>query len=315
MTIDRNKICTILDKICESSCNTSIEKNIGSLATEEELNVVFSFLTFWGVIKEVNNEYQICSESAKLFIKSMAEFIRKDGVLIPVWDNRSHSNDQINETNVFVSSNFLALFEHARKKVLEDEFMPIKKETNVRAAIVRRAWGKSYVLMQYSDVVGKYQLIGGIVHTGDKSNKKALLRKLNEEIPELASYIDEQSIREIYKSEREDEEVFFSRKFGVFAKYKTYIFSVPFSQVSRKTLKTISENKSNRWVSLKEIEKGKSKDGKEIFVLAPNAIDQLKQLQPSILVARYDMDILLEKTWVKVLLAVAGISGLLSFFI
>ncbi len=311
MSIDKKRVCEILDKICDNPCNVSIEKNT-SCFTTEELNIIFTFLKFFGVIREGNDGIKISSESAKLFIKSLSEFMREDGVLIPVWDNRAHANEQINDTNVFVSSNFLSLFEHARKKALETEFNPIKNETNVRGAIIRRVWGKQYFLMQYSDAVGQYQLIGGIVHSGDGSNKKALLRKLNEETPELASYVDEQNIKDVYISERVDEEVFFSRKFGVFAKYKTYIFSVPFSKMTKKILKGVLENKSNRWVSLKEIQNGKAKDGRAIFSLVPNAIDKLSQLQPGVLVSQYDIDILLEKTWVKVLLAIAGISSLVS---
>lgn len=169
--------------------------------------------------------------------------------------------------------------------------------------------------MQYSDIVGKYQLIGGIVRKGDKTKKSALIRKLSEEIPHLANCIANNKIKEEYHSERTDEEIFFSKKFGVYAQYKTYIYSVGFNNITKDIIKRVSKRPENRWVSLNEIKKGTASDGKAIFKLAPAAIDSIKELQPNIIVNQYDINTLLEKTWVKVLLAIAGLSGLVSLVI
>ena len=311
MNLDNTNICKALDIIAETALNVDVDLTRLNFLTSEEKNIIFSLLAFLGVVKQKNNSIQLSSASASLFIKSISEFIKQQSIFIPVWDNRTYSNESINRSNVFISSNFLDLFEHAREQACSDKkkFVPVKQGVNVRAAIIRHIWGKPYVLMQYSDIIKQYQLIGGMVLNDDASNKHALKRKLGEEVPELVEYIT-QNINCEFESERADEEVFFSQKYGVYARYKTLIFSVRFNNVTKDGIKAVSKNPSNKWISIKEIENGVANDGKKIFSLPSNAIDRLKHIQPTILVAQHDINILLEKTWVKVLLAITGLSGL-----
>lgn len=118
MDIARNNVCKALDIVANSPLNAPININEISFLSDPEKKIVFLFLSFYGVVKNENGYFQLSSESAQLFIKSLSEFLRKENILIPVWDNRSYSNDEINKSNVFVSSNYLALFEQQRKKIM-----------------------------------------------------------------------------------------------------------------------------------------------------------------------------------------------------
>ena len=167
--------------------------------------------------------------------------------------------------------------------------------------------------MQYDKLVGKYQLVGGRVLAGDTSREKALDRKIQEELPIIADYLSQDSLQNykcIFTSERADEEIFLSEKFGVISQYKSYIYAVNLKGISRTSLREISKNASNKWVSIKEIEREKANDGKPIFKLAPTAIAKLKELDPTIKIAQYDLDVFLELTWVKILLFIASVTGL-----
>lgn len=271
--------------------------------------MIFSFLLFYGVVEIENEQFKIVSETARLFIKSLSEFMRNGKPLIPVWDDRSRSSSTITKSNVFLSANFLSLIEDARKKV-SDNFKPIFTGDIVRAAIVRRVWGQNRYLMQYSEQVGKYQLIGGMFSKRDKSHAEAMKRKLIEEVPELADAGNELKVEEIFRSQRDDEEILFSQRRSVYARYKTYIYSLRFKEkITKVALNNVSKNKINRWVTMKEIEREKAKDGKAIFRLEPNAIVELKKLEPNTYLKKFEISALLEETWVKVVLAIATISG------
>lgn len=315
MTIDINRVCEALDSISNNQVDTfvdidSINSAIG--LSDEEKNVIFSFLLFCGVVEITNGQFKLVSVTAQLFIKSLSEYMKMGKPLIPVWNDREHTTGTITASNVFLSSNFLGLIENARKNASGSltSFKPVFTGTTVRAVIVRRVWGRNRYLMQYSDRVGKYQLIGGISLSSDKNLVEAMRRKLIEEVPELVEDGSELRIDEAFRSQREDEEIFFSKRYNVYARYKTYIYSLRFkNRITRDALNNVSRNRMNRWVTIKEIERKKSKDGKEIFPLVPSAVAKLKDLEPNIRVKRFEVGILLEETWVKVILAFATISG------
>lgn len=176
---------------------------------------------------------------------------------------------------------------------------------------MRRVWGRKRYLMQYSERVGKYQLIGGMFLDSDRNYKCAVVRKLREEVPEFADIGGEPEIYEIFQSQREDEEIFFSNRNHVYARYKTFVYFLRFKErISKKALKDNMYHKENRWVTMKEIERGKAKDGKVIFPLEPNAIAELKKLEPNIHVMNHEIGYLLEETWVKIVMAIATLGGI-----
>lgn len=310
MTIDRTRICEALDRISDNQVDTlvSIDSIIGF--SDEEKNMIFNFLLFYGVVEIEDEQFKLVSNSAKLFIKSLSKYMRTGKPLIPVWNDREHTNGTITASNVFLSSNFLRLIEDARKNASESNFEPVFTGTTVRAAIVRRVWGRNRYLMQYSERVGKYQLIGGIALKSDKSHTEAIKRKLVEEVPELVEDGSKLGIDEVFRSQRADEEIFFSKRNNVYARYKTYIYSLRFkNKITRDAMNNTSRNNMNRWVTIKEIDRHKAKDGKEIFPLVPGIVAQLKDLEPNIRVKSFEVGILLEETWVKVILAFATVSG------
>lgn len=318
MTVDRDRVWKALNAIADDLPDTFNDMNSVTGVSDDEKNVIFSFLSFYGVVEIENGQFKIVSDTARLFIKSIAEYMRIGKKLIPVWNDREHSSGLINASNVFLSSNFLRLTEDARKKACDNsnEFNPIFKGTTVRVVIVRRVWWHNRYLMQYSERVGKYQLIGGILLHGDKNHETALRRKLTEEVPELVEAGREPKLNEIFCSQREDEEIFFSKRHNVYARYKTFIYSLTFMEkISRTVLNNISKNKANRWVTIKEIEREKAKDGKEIFHLVPTAIAELKKLEPNIRVKKYELSVLLEETWVRVIVCLCGVTGVTALSI
>lgn len=311
MASTNSKLCSALDEIAKIKPEEKASLASISSVSDDEKGILLNMLSFFGVVSVEDDEFEICSESAKLFIQSFCAFLRQGGKLFHTGANSSIS-DKLNEANMFALSNFLAAMERRRQKVCSnsDDFCPIISEALVRAVIVRQIWWKKYYLMQYSDKVGAYQLIGGIC-PADSDEKGSMISKIKDEIPEIFDFIDTDSLKEIFVSMRTDEEVFFSRRFGVFARYKTRIFSVPARiDISKDTLKELNDCKKNRWVSLKEIEKGMAYDGKKIFTLAPNIIAEIKKLDANVLVKKYDINTLLEKPLLKLLLAISGLAGL-----
>lgn len=313
MNIDREKVCSALNKISEVQLNIYTSTNILPNMSEEEKNIIFIFLMFYGVVEVKESEFKVKSNAARLFIKSLSEYIRVEKPLVSVWTDRRHAKT-INPDTVFLSSNFLWVFEKARKEACKDQgnFKPVFDGKTVRAAIVRRSWWRKLYLMQYSEPVGKYQLVGGVKDENDITYDKALLRKMGEEIPELQG--NEEILDHIFTSKREDEEIFLSDKLNVFVRYETRIYEVRYrKKITREALKALSKNRNNRWVTIKEIERKKAKDGKLIFDPSPTAIEKLKGLEPSINVKSFEigdlLNMFLESTWMKVVLALITISG------
>lgn len=313
MSVNKDKICKILDAIASCQVDLSIDISSIQAGNADERNIVLGFLMFYGVIQIDGDQFKLASNSAKLFIKSISEYMRLKKPLVTVWNDREHVSSEINGSNVFLSSNFLKLIETSRKNAVEppEVFKPIFEGATVRAAIVRKVWGHKRYLMQYSERVGKYQLIGGMFLNSDQNHKSAMIRKLKEETPGLIEASGTPELSEIFQSQREDEEIFFSNRNHVYARYKTYIYSLRFKEpLTKKTLKDIAQYANNRWVTMKEIDRGRAKDGREIFPLEPNAIAGLKKLEPNIRVKSHDIGLLLEETWVKVVMAIATLSGI-----
>lgn len=315
MTVEKNKVCSVLKAIAEQKCDESIkfEKITISGISDDIKETVFIILSFYGAVKLETDSFRIVSESARLFIKSYAEYLTLNQPLYQNWSQNCDIIHEVTEENYFDSSKFLHLFERRRKKDCGElaRFNPVFKGTNVRAIIVRNVWGRKRYLMQYSNAVGKYQLIGGMLDQ-NKTEQETLKDKLKAETPELFGTLNDKdySLREEYRSLRPDEEVIYSRKLNVYALYKTVMYSVSFHQsISKDTLKNLAKNKDNRWVTIKEIENDKARDGKDIFPLEAIAIKTLKEKDPVINAWHYEIGKLIDETWFRWVLAIIAITG------
>ena len=316
MNSETEKTCAALDELATKKTGVAYSITTLHCLTKEQKSVFFSFLQFFGVIKidPEKNTFTIPAESALLFTKSVSAFLKQGNPLISVWNNRDHSDKIVNEKNVFISSNFLSLVEKARKEACPEDytFEPIYEGTTVRGVICRRSWWRKLYLVQYSEQVGSYQLVGGLVKDGDPDEKVALLRKIREEIPIFGEKVTSQLLQKTFESQSPDEEIIFSNKFGVYARYKTYIYSVGFtSEITKNELKDVTKDKRNinRWVSIKEIKKGTAKDKKPIFKITSKAIDNIKKANPNITVKQYNLGELIDATWLRVTLAIGGLAG------
>lgn len=322
--VSKDRTISFLEEIIRKPVTASFTVDSLKGFSSEEANVVLPILLALGVITVDSEDCSLLflpSETAILFIKSLIEIIKQESVIVPVWDDNSPVSAEINETNALNATNLLYLIEKKRVEgVKPSEIRPIKTGILVRAVIKRKIWGKEYVLMQYDSKIRQYQLIGGIKHSGDSNNIAALKRKLNVELPELL--VKDQTNIEyklIYETQKSEQEIIPSMKFGVYAKYKTFLYHIVFSTPLEKAiLQQIEKNKNNRWISFDEIKHGKSSDKKDVFHLPPLAIEALEKMPVNVVQPGFTASYLLERTWVQVLLAISTIASvilaLLSLF-
>lgn len=312
-SISREELSEQLKEISKLECLVKHPYSKLSLKGEE-LDCIFYFLKYFGVVSTCNDGFTIPSDSAKLFIASLAQYIKLDISLVNVWDNPTKAADTINMSNVLIASNFLYIIENRRKAITSPEqFIPIKENETVRIVLSRKIFGKVYYLMQFDSSVGCYQFVGGIKKDNDIDLERTVSRKLKEELPELDLEDTSYSITQIHESCDDEEEVFLSKKFNVYVRYKTHFFDIKFKNniITKKMLKNLSKNENNKWVSLREIKKMKANNGKPIFKIYDTALEALERFTPNILVLKYDISFLLKKTWVQAVLSISTILSLL----
>ena len=254
--VSKKRTITLLEVISRIPVEARFSKDHFKNFSDDEISIIISLLSVWGVVTTDNQNkstYFLPSETAVLFIKSLTEILKQGHAIVPVWDDNAPVSSEINETNALNATNLLYLIEKRRVEGVEPQkITPIKKGTIVRAVIKRMFWGKEYVLMQYNSKICQYQLIGGIKCSGDRNNIMALRRKLSDELPELPyQYQDDLEFEQIYETSLEEQEKFPSKKFGVYVKYKTYLYCAVFSHpVDKSILKRIEKNRES-FVTLK----------------------------------------------------------------
>lgn len=301
-----------LDQLSTYSPNIPYSLETFGKISPGERDVLFSMLSYWGIIQISGNCFSIPSESALLFIKSITQYMKYNLKVISSWDEVSAIPSSINSQNIFHANIFLYCFEQRRKELCSDiPFEPIKEESLVRVVLKRKIWWSDHVLMQYDPHVDAYQLIGGIAKSEDKENPKATLkRKLHEELPQVNLNEENCYFDEIYSSGTAPEEIFLSKKFKVYVRYKTRIYNIrPKALLDKSILRTIRENHNNRWISLIEIEKGVASDKKPIFPLQARALAEIKKEQNCAFKAGFSVIYFLEKPWMRVVLAVCTLLG------
>ena len=76
MTVDRDRVWKALNVIADDLPDTFNDMNSVTGVSDDEKNVIFSFLSFYGVVEIENGQFKIVSDTARLFIKSIAEYMR-----------------------------------------------------------------------------------------------------------------------------------------------------------------------------------------------------------------------------------------------
>lgn len=197
------------------------------------------------------------SQTAYYFLRSLAEFIESDVSIVADWKRREISRDSPHPRPFDSGAQLLYLLEQRRL----EEFpapQPIR-ELHVSQAIVkaRLRWSRQSVfLVQYDREAQQYQVIGGRMRSTDRDAIAVMRRELAEELPENLP-VKERKF-ELKELAADLEHVGLSPTFGAYTKYMFTFFHVKFDAFELQ----LGEN--DRWVTIKEIKAGKTRDGKRI---------------------------------------------------
>jgi 8-oxo-dGTP pyrophosphatase MutT (NUDIX family) len=207
------------------------------------------------------------SEAAQLFLRSMAAHLDDNIPLALDWQTPRGRESAAHGTEL------LAAVESLRSDNLANP-TPIREIHAVNAVISARHDSQVYLLMQYDDRAGQFQLIGGKIESDDRDPAHALLREMQEEL-ELPGLQMPRDFELIPLAER-FEKVELSPTFGVVTRYL-----IQFFQVCRMRF-TLAANDQTRWINLDDVRRGSLPDGRKVSALALQSLENLLEtLEPS----------------------------------
>lgn len=233
---------------------------------------IFDMFGFINLCEGDSGKWTITIEhkSQQYFLRSIAQFIDEDLTIFRSWDEGR--KDLITPANIFYGTQFLHYLEKEREEALPDP-KPLRKGTVVKAIIKADFDYKkgSRYLFEYDRKAEQYKLIGGLVENPDVSNRKALEREIDEEIPRLDLELGEDYHLK-HLDEFENDVVSFT--YGAYSTYTIHYYLVDFEEDV-----SLNLTQQNTWLTMGEIRDCQSKNGNEVFPLELEVM-QLLERQP-----------------------------------
>ncbi len=154
-------------------------------ARDAYLDAILNFLKIFGaiIIEKVNDAFFINapSETAQCFIRSLAQYIRKDIKIVGDWDRLGSHNDVSMSKILPSGAQFLKLLEMKRIKESPIPVRNVKVAVGIIKAKLRLKRDPVY-LFQFEQHASQYKLIGGRYREEDENLSETLIREVREEI-------------------------------------------------------------------------------------------------------------------------------------
>jgi 8-oxo-dGTP pyrophosphatase MutT (NUDIX family) len=217
------------------------------------------------------------SETAFYFLRSLAQFVRKDMKLTSDWERRGVRED-ISPVEVIGSGTQLV---HAMEKIRTEEHGDI---TSIRKVFVSQVIVKAKIkgkrepvyLVQYDAPARQFQLVGGRRRKSETDPLTVMKREIAEELSgNNLTYLEDYQLAELVSN---IELTSLSPTYGAFSSYNFTIYQAVFKCPQLKL------GPNDRWVTLAELTSGETKDGKcissevicKVDALLPGGLDGLK---------------------------------------
>lgn len=262
-----------------SECDVGEQIQITNLTDSEHAQNLFHLLALFdtmGLLDLSRDEHDkwivtIEHESQRYFIGSISYYLEEDLTVFRTWDEGR--KDLITSANIFYGTQFLHYLERERKEAVSDP-KPLRTGTVVKAIIKADFDYKECprYLFEYDRKAEQCKLIGGLVEDPDISKKKALEREIDEEIPGVSLELGEDYYLKHLCESKSD---IVSFTYGAYSLYTVHYYQVDFEENI-----SLELTHNNKWLSLEEIRKRRTKDGNEIFPLTPE-VQNLLERQPS----------------------------------
>jgi 8-oxo-dGTP pyrophosphatase MutT (NUDIX family) len=210
------------------------------------------------------------SEAALYFLRSLAQFIRKDLVLTGDWE-REGVLQEVSPIQLISSGTQLV---HTMEKIRTEELSdltPIRKVFVSQAVIKARIRGKrqSLYLVQYDAPAHQYQLIGGRRRKSERNPLTVMKREISEELAENSLvYPRDYNLLKLVSDLKINS---LSPTFGAFTSYNFTVYHAVFK------CPKLFLGPNDRWVSLSELIAGETIDGARISSTALRKVDALVQ--------------------------------------
>lgn len=192
------------------------------------------------------------------FINSLKWYIKNDEKLLSNWDRPGVAHD-ININNLLEKAPYLLkLLEQRKKDICQSKNKPLESSRQQRVSIVlvKTIYKKSqYYLFQWDNRSEQFQLIGGRGRD-EETILETAKREFNEELQlEEFIYGKDYTLEPLVSDVKISD---ISRTFGALTDYDFSLF------LAKIKVKKIKLTKFDRWISVEEMEKGITKDGKKI---------------------------------------------------
>lgn len=230
--------------------------DVGSPPTggPDEIDAVIRLVEALGAVRRnvATGQAAPVSESAAVFVRSLAEHIRHDSPALHGWERAvpesAAPDDPPNGPRLTLS------MENARSRWNDPH--PLRR-TEVAQVVIKGElrWrrGKRF-LVRWDDGAHAFQLVGGHRRQGDLAIDETIRREIAEEVPGLVSSFPPDSVTKFDGASV----VQVSRTHGALTAYEMSFFQASFST----TRPVISQ--TDRWVTAQELLEGRTEDGRRI---------------------------------------------------
>lgn len=235
---------------------------------------VASLLSGLGAVEMKEGTIKLRSQTASLFMKSLAEYIANDIDLIAGWSEEKGKPAEITDKNALLAESLLYLMEKRRIGMLGGSAKVLRENNVVRVVFKAMINGRDCYLMQYDSTAKQYQLVGGYVDGSDRDAYAAAVREIGEELPQAGLEVgDDYHLKEIYRTERPEKAL--SSTYGVYSSYDLTVFFA--HDVEDGVLSKI-DTRVNSWITYDEILRGRAHDGRRIFRISTEMLDAMRKL-------------------------------------
>jgi 8-oxo-dGTP pyrophosphatase MutT (NUDIX family) len=225
---------------------------------EGYIESIILILDLFDLIDIKDDSFRIKGQIPFYFINCLKWYITNDEKLISNWDRPGVGHD-INVNNLLDKAPYLLkLLEYRKKEICQIKQKPIEssRKQKVSIVLIKTEYKKiPYFLFQWDTRAEQFQLIGGRSREGETEFETAK-REFNEEIQLHDFVYNRDYTLEPLISNIKITDI--SRSFGALTDYEFSFF------LAKIKIKKIKLTEVDRWISIDEMEKGRTKNGKII---------------------------------------------------
>ncbi len=220
---------------------------------------VLSLLTMLGVVHFEDEQFSIIDQTPQYAIRSLSWYLENQFTILSNWERLGVGSEVDSDDVLDKGPYFLSLLERRRLALSSENGVQANpaRTQHVAAAIIKGGEGSdARYLHQWDTDAEQFQLIGGKIRKRE-TPYIAACREVNEELRKM-SLVSGKDYNLHILNESPVAFTDISRTYGALTEYYCYFFEAKFSR------KKMVISDADRWLTLAEMRKGETRDGRRV---------------------------------------------------